>query len=858
VAGVSQIQRKLPLLVLLLGSGLVPVPALAQFTGSNQTNTISAITSLWPGNYYVGSNTWADALLIRGAGVLSNADALIGYLPASSNNYALVTGAGSVWSNANLYLGASGIGNVLVISNAGRVENSQNAYIANDSASSSNRLLVTGTNSVLDTTSSLFVGNSGVSNGLVISNGGCVANATGYLGNNLSSSGNSALITGAGSAWSNHSSFVVGYHGNNNKLTISKGGRLYSAYATIGFWETASSNSVVLSDSGSLWDNSAEASDINVGWMSSGNRLIVTNGGQVMGYYTYVGRNDCGYNSAIVTGPGSSLTVNCYIFTGSQGHDNSFTAANGAVISDKFCYVSSAAGSTNNSVLVTDTNTSWQNSYSVYVGFDGAAGGLIISNGATMSSGGAWGVTHDGALGVNADSSNNWALVTGAGSVWNIADSAYIGLNGPGNSLVISNGGKVICTTGYVGSNPGSDNNRALIVGAESAWNNSSDLYVGDFTLGNSLVLSNGGQAFSQNGFVGGTSGSTNNSVLLTGTGSSWANSANVSIGYRGATNSLVISNGARLSDDWGVIGFLPESGNNQALVTGAGSVWSNVTGVLVGYYGCGNTLDIRDDGLVSGYWGVIGDQDSSSDNAVRVGVGGFWINQLLLVGNEGSHNALFVDGGTITAEYMCVGNNSLYCNNLTELDSGAISVTNSTHDAVLEIYNGSFFLTGGTLLVDTLVITNPCAQFIQVGGALIYHNLILNPDADADGDGIPNGWEQVRGLDPFNPFDAADDNDSDGMSNLQEYLAGTDPNSSASCLRIISAVRTSNDIRIEWKAVGAKSYVVQSSASPAAGFTDLSPVIPVPGTAEVIANYVHSGGATNGPAAYYRVRLGP
>ena len=56
---------------------------------------------------------------------------------------------------------------VLVISNAGRVENSQAAYIANDSASSSNRVLVTGTNSILDTPSSaLFVGYSGASNSL--------------------------------------------------------------------------------------------------------------------------------------------------------------------------------------------------------------------------------------------------------------------------------------------------------------------------------------------------------------------------------------------------------------------------------------------------------------------------------------------------------------------------------------------------------------------------------------------------------------------------------------------------------------------------------------------------------------------
>ena len=84
-----------------------------------------------------------------------------------------------------------------------------------------------------------------------------------------------------------------------------------------------------------------EPSDINFGGNSSGNSLLVTNGGQVLGYYAYLGRmSTSDNNSALVTGPGSSFSVNCYIYTGNQGHNNTFTAANGAAISDKFCYIS--------------------------------------------------------------------------------------------------------------------------------------------------------------------------------------------------------------------------------------------------------------------------------------------------------------------------------------------------------------------------------------------------------------------------------------------------------------------------------------------------------------------------------------
>ena len=47
----------------------------------------------------------------------------------------------------------------------------------------------------------------------------------------------------------------------------------------------------------------------------------------------------------------------------------------------------------------------------------------------------------------------------------------------------------------------------------------------------------------------------------------------------------------------------------------------------------------------------------------------------------------------------------------------------------------------------------------------------------DVDGDGMDDGWEDANGLDPTDAADAADDPDGDGVSNLDEFLAGTDPN---------------------------------------------------------------------------------
>ena len=78
-------------MTVLLAAGTAP----AQYTGSTQTNTISGVTSNWPGDYIIGSNTWHhDVLIVQNAGTLTNASGYLGYDAANSNNAALITGVG--------------------------------------------------------------------------------------------------------------------------------------------------------------------------------------------------------------------------------------------------------------------------------------------------------------------------------------------------------------------------------------------------------------------------------------------------------------------------------------------------------------------------------------------------------------------------------------------------------------------------------------------------------------------------------------------------------------------------------------------------------------------------------------------
>ena len=81
----------------------------------------------------------------------------------------------------------------------------------------------------------------------------------------------------------------------------------------------------------------------------------------------------------------------------------------------------------------------------------------------------------------------------------------------------------------------------------------------------------------------------------------------------------------------------------------------------------------------------------------------------------------------------------------------------------------------------------------------------------DADGDGMPDVWEQQFGLNPANPDDASADADGDRLTNLQEFLSGTDPRSAASHLKLLGLSPDSvNGAVLSFSSVAGKSYSVQ------------------------------------------------
>ncbi|MCI0743851.1 MAG: lamin tail domain-containing protein [Verrucomicrobia subdivision 3 bacterium] len=89
----------------------------------------------------------------------------------------------------------------------------------------------------------------------------------------------------------------------------------------------------------------------------------------------------------------------------------------------------------------------------------------------------------------------------------------------------------------------------------------------------------------------------------------------------------------------------------------------------------------------------------------------------------------------------------------------------------------------------------------------------LLTVLTDQDHDGMPDVWENTYMFSAGNPDDADDDADQDGLSNLEEYRAGTDPRDPESYLRIESIeseLAISGSMRISFVAVSNRTYTVE------------------------------------------------
>ncbi len=127
--------------------------------------------------------------------------------------------------------------------------------------------------------------------------------------------------------------------------------------------------------------------------------------------------------------------------------------------------------------------------------------------------------------------------------------------------------------------------------------------------------------------------------------------------------------------------------------------------------------------------------------------------------------------------------------------------------------------LTNGTYTVS--VIGKNSAGFWQdTNSATVSKTWTVGPSGDTDGDGMPDVYEAQfpLALDANDPLDADEDYDNDGLTNLEEFLAGTNPESAASRLWL-QTLPGAGGLAFTFEAVAGKNYTVQYRTSLSTGF---------------------------------------
>lgn len=183
--------------------------------------------------------------------------------------------------------------------------------------------------------------------------------------------------------------------------------------------------------------------------------------------------------------------------------------------------------------------------------------------------------------------------------------------------------------------------------------------------------------------------------------------------------------------------------------------------------------------------------------------------------------NAVLTGCGTIAGNVLVEGTV------LADCGSNLVFVGTVTNNATLRALNGSTLEFFGPVVNNGLIDVIDGNTNFHAG--VVNHGIILDAGGDYDGD---------------------------GLSNLQESLAGTDPTNNASSFRITSILRQGEDFLVSWTSVTNKTYILQAGDSMTSTFTNIGTVtVPaMPPIAET--NYFDFGAATNAGARFYRVRV--
>jgi T5SS/PEP-CTERM-associated repeat protein/probable HAF family extracellular repeat protein len=746
---------------------------------------------------------------------------------------------------------------------------------------STNRVYVNGISGVIEGCGTFSNWTTVVNNGLILANCGTTLTFSAVVTNNgTMRAANGNVLEAYGTVVNNGTIDIINggvtnFHGgfiNNGTVVLPTN----SWIAGSGKWETAA--------------------DWSSGFVPSTSDLadLITNAG-----------NNTVTIDAITTNTPGAMTINSLTVAAPLGSTNTLALSNAGTISTPFRIQGAVTLAGGGVITITNSEFDVDNTGGglgldgLVVGVVGPGNALAITNGGRVFNDG-------GSLGYWDSSSNNVVLVTGAGSVWS---NGYlcVGFYAAGNQLTIDNGGQAVDGNGYLGMYSTGSNNVVLVTGPGSVWNNLANLFVGVSGVDNQLTVANGGQVVNQGyGYLSQNSTSSNNVVLVTGAGSVWSNSIDLYVGFNGPGNQLTIANGGQVADQYGYLGMYSTSSNNIALVTGAGSVWSNQAHLYVGAQGAGNQLTVTNDGAVFASNLYIGNSGTLVLAGGTVNMGYLVLNNpgSAVVFNSGTINSvganvynyvMFVAGdGLNAATYNLQGGVHTFARGLRICNSASLTGCGTVTGNVTVDPGGMVLTTCGSLVFGGIVTNN--GSIVATNGMTItFDQLVVNYGV------ITGSVQYLGGVCPAtittscSPVDGGTTTGGGVVpcGSNATVCATANPGytfinwtrngsvvSSSSCYSpapnvpvslvanfapflITSISLEGSNVLLTWKTTGGGTNFVQAASGDADGsydtngFMDISTPIVVAGSGQATTNFLDAAGATQGPSRYYRIRSG-
>ena len=269
-------------------------------------------------------------------------------------------------------------------------------------------------------------------------------------------------------------------------------------------------------------------------------------------------------------------------------------------------------------------------------------GSLTLSSNGDLSNG-------NGTVGSTALAGSVALTVTGQGTKWTNSSYFRLGQSSTNNSLTISNGA-VLTSSGTsaftIGHNAGANNNTVTVTGNGSSLGYSDHLEVGRVGTGCTLNIENGASAtcflFWSSGGSGNPGGSSSSTVKIDGFGSALNVSSSWDIADRGTGNQFKVLNGGTANmTGGGYVGYY--TGNVEITVDGSGSVW-NTSGIDWANTGSNANCTVSN----SGRWNANGQITFKNSNSLNLNSGGELSVQTLNIAAAGGR--LKFNGGRLIA----------------------------------------------------------------------------------------------------------------------------------------------------------------------------------------------------------------